>query len=89
MGRFLSEPGLRGQERAGKIVGVELLGGKGKKSEDNLTMQRVKLGKFEYKDQNTGNRHQYPDQVIVVNMTKSQTEEEGDPGQSKIGQICP
>ena len=89
MGGFLTEHGLKGLERAEKIVGAELLGDKGKKSEDNLTMQRVKLGKCEYKDQNTGNRHQYPDQVIVVNVTKSQTEEEGDPGQSKIGQICP
>ena len=89
MGRFLSEPGLRGQERAEKIVGVESLGGKGNSSEANLTMQGVKLMKLEYKDQNTGNRHQYSDQVAVVNMRQSQTEEEGDPGQPKIGHICP
>ena len=79
----MSEPDLRGQERAEKIVGVELLGGKGKKSEDNLPFQGVKMDSLEYKDQKTGVRHQYQDQVIVANVKVSQTEEEGDPGQAK------
>ena len=65
------------------------MGGTGNDAEANLTMQGVKLMKTEYKDQNTGNRHQYPDQVTVVNVRQSQTEEEGDPGQPKIYQICP
>ena len=59
MGGFFTEPSLRGQGRAGKIVGVELLGGEGNISEDNLPFQGVKMDSFEYKDQKTGVRHQY------------------------------
>ena len=83
MGRFFTEPGLRGQGRAGKIVGVELLGGEGNNSEDNLPFQGVKMDSLKYEDQKTGVRHQYQDQVIVENVKLSQTEEEGDPGQAK------
>ena len=42
-----------------------------------------------YKDQNTGARHHYSNQEQVVNVTISLAEEEGDPGQSQIGQIYP
>ena len=80
LGGFFTEPSLKGQGRAEKIVGVELLGGEGNISEDNLPFQGVKMDSLEYKDQKTGVRHQYQDQVIVANMKVSQTEEEGDPG---------